>query len=84
MKLLKKSIEFAKSMPIITAILLLSLGVFGVSNPSWVSSINIAVLTLITISLLGNRYRIENIQQRITQSSHGVFQERFPDDFMEP
>ncbi|ESA38465.1 hypothetical protein N836_31485 [Leptolyngbya sp. Heron Island J] len=68
---------------IVTAIALLILGIFGISNPSWIASINISVLILITVSLLGNRYRIENIQKKLSESSHGVFQEKFPEDFEE-
>ena len=66
---------------IVTAIFLLALGIFGISDPSWTASINIAVLALITVSLLGNRYRIENIDRKIAESGHGVFQEKFPPDF---
>ena len=66
---------------ILIAFILLILGFFGISNPDWIISINISVLILIVVSLLGNRYRIENIQRSISESSHGVFQEKFPEDF---
>lgn len=66
---------------ILAAIVLLLLDLLGIPISDWMFSINIAILALLAVSMLVNRYRLEKIGEKIEQSPTSVFLDNFPDDF---
>ncbi|MEM7535797.1 MAG: hypothetical protein AAF639_26700 [Chloroflexota bacterium] len=64
---------------IFASILLIGFNIFGGIQPEWILSLNITILALIAVSLLGNRHRLERIQQQVNQSPQTVFRRKYPD-----
>lgn len=52
---------------VIVAIVLVILNIAGVAPPSWLGSITLGVLALLAITSLGNRYRLDQAVERLTQ-----------------
>ena len=65
---------------VIIALGLAVLNVTGFAPGDWLAPINLAVLGLLAISVLGNRYRVEETLQQLTQATGSLFQEEFPSD----
>jgi hypothetical protein len=69
---------------VVVAFGLVLLDLIGFAPQNWLSSIILAVLGLIAISTLGNRYRLEELSHKLTQSNE-LFLDEFParlkDDF---
>jgi hypothetical protein len=66
---------------LVAAVGLVGLDLIGVGSgtTTWVITVNMAVLTLIALSLLGNRHRLERIEKKLDQSPEGVFLAAYPD-----
>lgn len=64
---------------IITSIIFIFLDIVGVVPSSWVTSLNLSVLALISLSLLVNRYQMKTIVQ-ITSEQHERLLKEFDDD----
>jgi len=61
------------------SIVLALLNIVNVIPLSWITPLNLAVLALLSIAILGNRYRIETILEKITARNELLLTE-FPDD----
>ena len=70
-------------MIVIVSVVLLLLDLFGFANPDWISSVTISVLALLAVAILGNRHKLENIEQQFSQSPHTLFLEKYPDELKE-
>ncbi len=68
---------------LIAALSLIILDLFGLAKSDWVSSITIAILALLALSLLGNRHRLETINAQISKSIDKVFLKDFPENLNE-
>ena len=64
------------------AILLAALNLVGIAPETWIAPINLAVLALLAISVLGNRYRLETILQKMNQSAEGFLLKEYPDRYV--
>lgn len=66
---------------VLAAVVLVGLNVVGVGawTTTWVITMNLAVLALIAVSLLGNRHRLERIEEKLDQSPDKVFLQKYPD-----
>ena len=64
---------------IMGSIVLAALNIVNVVLPSWITSLNLSVLALLSLAILGNRYRIERILEKIT-ARNGLLLMEFPDD----
>lgn len=60
--------------------ILLVLDLFGFAKPEWIFSVNIAVLALLAISLLGNRNRLEKLQQNLNQPPNSLLHNKYPEN----
>ncbi len=54
------------------AIGLVILNLIGIASTTWIAQITLAVLGLIAISTIGNRYRIEEVLKHLTSSAFGA------------
>ena len=50
---------------VIVSIVLAVLNIVNVVPPSWIAPLNLSVLALLSFAILGNRYRIETILERV-------------------
>lgn len=66
---------------IVFAFTLGALGLLGITKPELIASLTLAVLGLLAVSNLVNRYRVEELSQKLSQSSKGFFVEEFPPEF---
>jgi len=66
---------------VVVAIGLVVLNLVGVASQTLVAPLTLAVLGLLAISNLGNRYKIEELIEKLSQTSHTVFIEEFPPNF---
>lgn len=62
------------------AIVLAALNIIGAASQEWLTSLNLALLALLAISILGNRYRLDSIYQKLTQNSEGVLKRKWPEE----
>jgi hypothetical protein len=60
------------------AVGLVILNLFGTTPDTWIAPITLAVLGLLAISVLGNRYRVEEVLQKLKQSNTAFFFKGFP------
>ena len=63
---------------IVLAIILAVLDLIGAVPASWVTAVTLAVLALLATGILGNRYRLEVIQDSLSQSTAEVLLESYP------
>src|SRR5574341_1403896 len=63
---------------IVVAISLVALNVIGFATDKLIAPITLAVLGMLAITMLGNRYRIEELLQRNMQTNESFFLEEFP------
>jgi|YNPBryantNP2012_1023418.scaffolds.fasta_scaffold19505_1 hypothetical protein len=81
---IKKGENIDLYVTVVVAFGLVLLDLIGFAPQNWLSSIILAVLGLIAISTLGNRYRLEELSHKLTQSNE-LFLDEFParlkDDF---
>ena len=54
------------------AIVLTALNIVGLAPQSWIAPISLAVLGLLAIATLGNRYKMEQVIQKLTQNAWRV------------
>jgi len=70
---------------VIVAVALTTLNLAGLAPQSWIAPINLAVLGLLAIATLVNRYKMEEVLRNLTQAPGTLFLEKFPanleDDF---
>lgn len=66
---------------VIVAVGLAILNLVGVAPQTYLAPITLAVLGLLAITSLGNRYRIEELLQRQTQSIDSFYMEEYPSSF---
>ena len=64
---------------VIVSIVLAVLNILNIVPPSWITSLNLAVLALLSFAILGSRYRMETILEKIT-ARQGLLLTEFPDD----
>lgn len=57
------------------------LGLLGITTSESIASLTLAVLGLLAVSNLVNRHRVEELSQKLSQSSKGFFLEEFPPEF---
>lgn len=57
------------------------LGLLGITPSGLIASLTLAILGLLAVSNLVNRYRVEELSQKLSQTSKGFFLEEFPADF---
>lgn len=62
------------------AIALAVLNVIGIAPQPWVASLILAVLALLAITTLGNRYRLETVLQSMSQTTRKLFLGSYPTD----
>ena len=67
---------------VVAAVGLAILNIFGLATDTLVTSLTLAVLALITFSLLGNRYRLEGIAEEISSTEGNTILEDFPEEFI--
>ncbi|MBL7184317.1 MAG: hypothetical protein ISS50_07705 [Anaerolineae bacterium] len=65
---------------VVIALGLVMLNLLGVAPQTWIAPITLSVLGLLAISVLGNRHRVEELMQSLSQSASSVFLEEFPPD----
>jgi hypothetical protein len=63
---------------VLIALVLVILNIFGVALQGWLSSMTLAVLGLLAISMLGNRHRVEEVLKKLSQTPDSVFLDEFP------
>lgn len=61
-----------------TAILVGILNLVGILPPTFVAPLTLVVLGLITITILGSRYRIEQLTDKLMPSAESIFSKKFP------
>lgn len=61
-----------------TAILVGILNLAGVLSPTLVAPLTLVVLGLITITILGSRYRVEQLADKLTPSAESIFKKKSP------
>lgn len=61
-----------------TAILVGIFNLAGVLSPTLVAPLTLVVLGLITITILGSRYRVEQLADKLTPSAESIFNEKSP------
>lgn len=66
------------------AILIAILGIFGITSPQLVSSITLIILGLLASSLLANRHAVQELSQRLVQTSETIFFKDLADTNVEP
>jgi len=65
---------------IIISFVLVILNLFGVTSPTLVASLTLAVLGLIALSSLESRYQVEELAQKLEQTSGSLFLNNFPSE----
>ncbi|MCL4300180.1 MAG: hypothetical protein KJ077_30890 [Anaerolineae bacterium] len=68
---------------VIIAFSLVILGLVGITPAGLVASLTLTVLGLLAVSNLVNRYRLEELSQKLSQSTNSFFLQEFPSDFKE-
>jgi len=63
-----------------TAVVVVLLDVLEIAPQSWLAPINLAVLAVLAAAMLGNRYRLEKIVQRMDRTTTQFFQRNFPEN----
>lgn len=63
---------------VLAAIGLSALNILGIAPNIWVAPLTLAVLGLLAIATLGNRYRTEEVLEKLTQRPNSVFIEEYP------
>ncbi len=63
---------------VIIAIGLVILNLLGVANQTGIGPLNLVVLSLLAISILGNRYKVEEVLKNVTQTPESQFLEGYP------
>ncbi len=66
---------------IVVAIVFVVLDLLGVAPEDWLAPITIAVLAMVTLTLLISRYHTEDAVQRLRLPAISLFQDRFPEEF---
>lgn len=66
---------------VIVALGLAVLNIIGVAPQAYLAPITLAVLGLLAITSLGNRYRIEELLQKQAQSTESFYSEEFPPSY---
>ncbi len=64
---------------VVVAIGLVILNLVGLAPTTWLGPLTLAVLGLLAIAVLGNRYRVEKVLESVIHTPEEPFQERFPD-----
>jgi hypothetical protein len=62
---------------VIVATGLVVLNLIGVAPQTWIAPLNLAILGLLAIAMLGNRYKVEEVLKNLNQESSSLFQEKF-------
>ncbi len=60
------------------AIGLVALNVLGLAPQTWIAPLTLAVLGLLAIAILGNRYQVEKVVKELSRPSHELFHEKMP------
>ena len=68
---------------IIVAFVLVVLGLLGITPAGLVASLTLGVLGLLALSSLVNRYRIEELAEKVAESAKGFFVKEYPPEFNE-
>lgn len=68
---------------IVMALLLSGASILGFENPTLLPGVTLAVLTLITVSTLVSRHRIEDLREQVAPSVSSPFLEEFPNSITE-
>ncbi|MCI0560566.1 MAG: hypothetical protein MN733_18930 [Nitrososphaera sp.] len=63
---------------VIVSFVLVILNLLGMTSPTLVASLTLAVLGLITLSSLESRYQVQELAQKLDQSSSSLFLSNFP------
>jgi len=63
---------------VIVAITLVVLNLAGLAPQSWIAPLTLAVLGLLAIAILGNRYKVEEVLCNLTQMPGRLFVDKFP------
>ncbi len=64
---------------VFVSIVVTILNITGIAPTSWITPLNLAVLALLSIAILGNRYRIEEVLERINARGERLLV-KFPED----
>lgn len=64
---------------VLVAIILAILNIIGLASPVLLNSLSLTVLALITSAILGNRHRLEDIQDKLVQSSETGITDEYPE-----
>lgn len=65
------------------SIILILLNLLGINLKEKLFTLILAFLVLLSISLLVNRYRLENIERKLSQKTDGILKRKFPDEHVE-
>jgi len=65
---------------VVVALIVAILNLFGIAPQNWLSSLNLAVLALLASAILGNRQRLEDIQENLTQTAESDISLDFPSE----
>jgi hypothetical protein len=63
---------------VLIAIGLAGLNLLGLAPQAWLAPLTLAVLGLLAVATLGNRYRLEESLNTLNQTHSGLFQEKLP------
>ena len=67
---------------VVVAIIVSAMNIAGFVPQEWLTPLILAVLALLSVSILGNRYRIENIQEAVS-ADRSVLLTEFSDEFID-
>lgn len=63
---------------VIVAIGLVVLNLVGIAPATWIAPLNLAILGLLAIAMLVNRYKLDEGLENLRQVPNTLFQEKFP------
>lgn len=68
---------------IFVSIALSALSLLELAPPQWIPPLTVAVLAMLAITTLGNRFRLEKLMENLQPFSQSLFLDKFPDSFLE-
>lgn len=66
---------------IVIAIVFVALDLLGIAPESWLNPLTLAVLAMVSLTILLSRYHVEDAVQRLRMPAISLFQDKFPDEF---
>lgn len=68
---------------IVVAIALSILSLLELAPPQWIPPLTVAVLAMLAITTLGNRFRLEKLMENLQPFSQSTFLDKYPDSFFD-